>query len=123
MTRASAGAATLAPMAAMRPSRMTMVPLAMTGPLTGTSFAFVIAYVDGTFRCAMSGGAVTATAATTAARRSKTCMGGYLLGRPARCVCARASGKGDDTAMLLEYPTAGKLEALAKVRAGKALRE
>jgi hypothetical protein len=43
MMRASAGTATLAPTATMSPSRMTMVPLGITGALTGTSFAFVMA--------------------------------------------------------------------------------
>jgi hypothetical protein len=43
MVRASGGAETLAPTAAMRPSRMTTVPRSMTGPETVTTRAFVMA--------------------------------------------------------------------------------
>src|SRR5688500_540991 len=74
MVRASAGAATFAPTAVMRPSRTTTVPRSIVAPVPGTMRAFVIAYAVGTLRsrwtpiCASAaGGAIAAPASSAAA--------------------------------------------------------
>ncbi len=84
--RASAGAFTLAPTAAISPLRTTTVPCAIVAPVPGTIVALVMAYVSGTLRvdacaAAVGGGARVAASATIAPtlRERKVCMREQLL--------------------------------------------
>ena len=75
ITCAPAGTATFAPTAWILPAEMTTVPLAISGPLTGKIFAFLMAKVpwgpgvglyEPSCACARLVGVILSSAATTA---------------------------------------------------------